>query len=218
MAPLIVTGYVPLKVPRSENDYRRLGARLTALPGVKLYECGLEDCWMFKPANRYADTHGVADNPQKNTLGYHVVQHQKIAWLTRALDDAPHADPLIWVDYGVFHLPGMSETVIRGFMLRVANSALTQIALPGCWPTNIEVSTRVPCWRFCGTVAIVPRALVRAFDIGVRVVAMEQLIRERFATWEVNTWARLERLVPQVFHWYEANHDATLFRNFPTRT
>src|SRR5262249_32926731 len=217
MAPLIVTGYVPIDNPRPQAAYRALGALLTVMPGVKFYDDTLENCWMWPHAKRYADTHAEGDNPAKNTLQYHVVQHQKIAWLARALAEAPYADPLIWVDYGVFHLRGITEKIIQGFMGRVARQRPTRITLPGCWPRNIESTPNVPCWRFCGTVAVVPRHDVLAFDTGVRLVALDRLIRERNVVWEVNTWARFEQLLPEMFEWYAANHDASLFANFWVR-
>lgn len=215
MAPLIVTGYVPLKDhPRSTEEYRQYGAQLTELPGVKLYENELKECWMYEPAKKYAAGHAQGDNPTKNTLGYHVVQHQKTQWLGWALLDHPHADPLIWVDYGVFRLPGVTAKVIREFIGRIAKKTVIRITLPGCWSAEVDNHPLVPCWRFCGTVAIVPRSHVGAFDVGARLLALDGLKRERFATWEVNTWAKFERLLPEIFHWYEADHNATLFTHY----
>lgn len=214
MAPLIVTGYVQLTVPRSPDEYHRFGAQLCALPGVKYCGCALEDCWMYEPAKKYAAGHAQADNPAKNTLPYHIVQHQKSAWLMQAAREAPHSDPLIWVDYGVFHLPGITPKVIREFMGRIASHPVNRITLPGCWSDNIEPHALSPCWRFCGTVAIVPRELVIAFHTGIKLLALDALKRERFATWEVNTWAKFEKLLPEIFHWYEADHNATLFTHY----
>lgn len=83
----VVTGYVPLlDHPRNHEEYARLGAHLGELREAPMlpFRCELRDCWLDAHTRDKDVRHAVADNPKKNTLAYHVVQHQKTAWLMQA--------------------------------------------------------------------------------------------------------------------------------------
>src|SRR5438045_5873682 len=76
-------------------------------------------------------THSVADNPQKNTLAYHCVQHQKFGWLLKAQMLNPQAKTFVWTDYGIGHVPGVTPAVVNDFM---AGVRVGDFAIPGCIP------------------------------------------------------------------------------------
>ena len=76
-----------------------------------------------------SSTHSVADNPKKNSLAYHIVQAQKTEWLVCGAMVDPMADVFFWIDYGIFHVPGVTSHIIREFLKR-ANNEQT-IAIPG---------------------------------------------------------------------------------------
>lgn len=215
MAPLIVTGYVPLENhPRSAETYHALGERLMAIPDTYLCEGWLDDCWLYEALVGQRCIHKVGDNPQKNTLGYHIVQHQKTEWLMQAAALHDDADPLIWVDYGVFGLPGMTDQAISAFMIRIALHKPELVIVPGCWAKQARWNDNVPCWRFCGTVLICPRDCVGVLDGLVKLNTKQRLRREHTVTWEVNTWAHVEHMCPEIFGWYKADHNASLFLNY----
>lgn len=210
---VVVTGYVPIPgFPRSAAEYERLGAMLLSLRAapVRVFRCELRDCWLDEHVRGRRVDHAVADNPKKNSLAYHVVQHQKSQWLVSALETDPQAEIFVWLDYGIFHQPGVTVDVVDTFLRRVR--AREAMAIAGCSsaPSN---STEWPDWRFCGSSTVVPRSLVRRFHEAVRDVTLERLSTGR-VTWEINDWAEVERrkLVP--IRWYKADHNATQFTNY----
>jgi FkbM family methyltransferase len=176
-----------------------------------VFRCALEDCWLYDHVRDRRVDHTVADNPKKNSLAYHVVQHQKTAWLVSALETNPLADVLVWLDYGIFHVPGVTADVIDDFLGRVA--ARCEIAIPGCHVVS-SASIDSPDWRFCGGSLVVPRELVLAFHEAVREVTLERLAKTGRVTWEVNDWAEVERRKLLPIRWYKAGHDATMFTNY----
>lgn len=212
----LVTGYVPLPGRTSplrgtpQLTYRELGARLLALDASKtFFERDPRDLWLVdflrgvvKPVEPSA-----ADNPKKNTLLYHAVQHQKNAWLVEAAKTT-RAEVLVWVDFGIFSLPSVDENAILRFL---ENAPTDRMVLPGCEERS-PISVDRPCWRFAGGVFSCPRALVSKFDDAVRRTAEETIRTTGVVEWEVNTWARAEaadRLPP--YEWRRADHDASLF-------
>jgi hypothetical protein len=217
---LAVTTYVPIpNHPRTREKYEDLGKLLLAagIPIVRL-DGTLEDCWLHRYLqDRYAPgefTHSVADNPAKNSVGYHVVQAQKselLAITAERVDDA--AEVLVWIDLGIFHLPGMTPQVIRDFMWR-ADDELA-IAIPGCWNLDYEYDDRYPCWRFCGGLMVVPCKYAAAFDYEMKAEYKRHLRETNNLSWEVNTLSRLERRGTSLPLWhYRANHDSSIFSNY----
>lgn len=210
---VVVTGYVQIPDhPRSSQQYDLLGAQLAQLHAapIHVFRCELKDCWLDEHVRDRHVEHAIADNPKKNTLAYHIVQHQKTAWLLQALEMDPSVDVLVWIDYGVFSQPGITVPVIDDFLRRVR--ARPEFAIPGAWEQS-SGSIEWPDWRFCGSSFVVPRNFVRKFHDAVREVTLERLTTGR-VTWEVNDWAEVERRKMLPIRWYKADHNQTQFTNY----
>lgn len=210
----LVTAYVPIPGhPRTAKEYGELGEKLGGVPvRKKCFYNKPEDLWLTKYISKlpFHPTPSGWDNPKKNSLLYHAVNHQKTTWLVQAANESPDADVLVWVDYGIFHLPGISNQAIYEFMERVDDKA---IYAPGCWDKPQVVEAAYPCWRFAGSVLAVPRKLVDGFDFAVRVAARKHISATKNVEFEVNTWARVEAQGKLPFHWYKADHNGSLFDN-----
>ena len=132
----------------------------------------------------------VSDNPRKNTLDYLCVQAQKAEFLSEAARGFERADIFVWVDFGIFHLPGMTEEIIVDFMRRAKHE--TMITIPGCWDRSYEYNDDHPCWRFCGGVMIVPRQFIFEFETAWKMEYMRWINETDRLSWEVNCLARME--------------------------
>ena len=215
----IVTGYVPIpNHPRSAEVYGELGEKLAQVRAapIKSFYSSVPECWLYKTlkALEFDPTHSEGDNPQKNSLAYHIVQHQKTQWLAKAAAKITDADTFVWLDYGIFSLPGVTKEIIEDFIGRVKKNDL---AIPGCWDKG-PVSDNHPCWRFCGSMLIVPRQWVDQLNFAVKTVCFSHLQLIRNVTWEVNTWAGVERTGKLPIRWYKADHNETMFTNYPGDT
>jgi hypothetical protein len=212
-----VTGFVPLPGHlRSEQTYRTLGKKLLDcnIPIVTL-ENDLEECWLYEYLQEFKlkPTHSVSDNPDKNTVNYHIVQAQKSEWLAVAATQNPEADVLVWIDYGIFHFAGMTPEIIQDFMAKVAGERA--IAIPGCWSEDYIYDDHHPCWRFCGGVIVMPRRYVFTFDRAMKREYVRWLDETNNLSWEVNTMARVERCEPDLPIWhYRADHGRMLFTEY----
>lgn len=218
MKAKLVTAYVPIPDhPRSARVYGELGERLAAVPvPKKAFYDQVQNLWLWKRVKSMPFIPAVSqyDNPAKNTLAYHAVNHEKTTWLAQAAKEDTTSDIFVWVDYGIFNLPGTSNEVIFKFMESLDDKA---IYAPGCW--NMQpVEASFPCWRFCGSVLAVPRRYVDVLDHAVREEARRHLYATKNVEWEVNTWARVEarRKFKLPWRWYKADHDASMFTNVPT--
>lgn len=215
----IITAYVPLKDhPRTPEEYGALGENfrgVTAAP-VKAFYMNIVDMWLARFAWEQTNkvTHSEGDNPKKNTLNYHCVQHQKFSWLGAASLADPEPDVFVWMDYGIFHQPGVTATVINDFVKRVDDKA---VYVPGCWP-NLPVDDKMPNWRWVGSMISVPRRFLRELDNRFREETRRQIWKTNNVTWEVNDFARMEQNYKLPFlHWYGADHNETQFTNWSTQ-
>lgn len=218
MSKMLVTGYIPIQHhPRSPKEYGELGENMfKGLAGdftiFPFYET-LHETWLWKHLSglRRTISHSTADNPDKNSLAYHCVQHQKFAWLLKAALKAPHVDTFVWMDYGVGHVPGVTPDVVNAFMEAVQPNDL---AIPGCWErSGVLINDFVPCWRFCGGLMVVPRGKVYKLYKTMKAEVARHIQETGNVTWEVNSLAHAEPNLPPI-RWYKADHNQTLFTNY----
>lgn len=214
----VVTGYVPLaNHPRSAAEYGALGEKIfSGFPGDSIHPFydPLAACWLWRTVSPLKQlTHSTGDNPAKNSLAYHCVQHQKFAWLLTAMVKDPSADSYVWIDYGIGHVPGVTAAVIRDF---VAGIREDDFAIPGCWSkANALINEFFPCWRFCGGVMVVPRKKVFQLYKDIKKTVKSHITRTGNLTWEVNSMAEAEKAgLLRGVRWYQADHNETLFMNY----
>jgi hypothetical protein len=217
MKARLVTGYIPIiDHPRPAEEYGELGEKLGGVPvRKKAFYQRVEDTWLAQYLRLLPSRPGwsTGDNPYKNSLAYHCVQHEKTAWLVQAAQEYDD-DIFCWVDYGIFHQPGICNAAIVRFMESLDDKA---IYAPGCWPKDDgAINPFSPCWRFCGSVLAVPRAFIEQLDQEVRAQAKATISILSNVEWEVNTWARVEQKTKLPFKWYKADHDVTQFSKSPT--
>jgi hypothetical protein len=219
MRARLVTGYVPIPGhPRTAQEYGELGEKLSGVPvRKKAFYSRVEDTWLAKFIASYHKTVRVSqgDNPAKNSAPYHCVNHQKSTWLVQAANEYPDDDWLVWVDYGVFSQPGISNRVIYEMFEKLTETPDNKIYAPGCLDRPQVVESPYPCWRFCGSVLAVPRRMVDQFDYECRVTARRHITTTQNLEFEVNTYARVEQRGKLPFHVYRADHNETLFTAFP---
>jgi hypothetical protein len=216
----IITGFTPIpNHPRPRQKYVELGEKLREVEGAK--ECfgfPLDGCWLYqylRCKHPKTPTHAVADNPKKNTLAYHIVQHQKVETMVASAMNDAETDVFVWIDFGIFSIPGMSVNVIEDFLHRAKNEK--GISIPGCWPRGI-VSHDDVCWRFCGGVIVCHRDFLVPLDMEIKEEAAHYLKQHNHITFEVHTWARVEQKDRLPIGWYPADHNASMFTGYPQTT
>jgi hypothetical protein len=217
MVPLkVVTAYVPIpNHPRTAAEYGQLGeAFFGKMPAsIQPFYETVDDTWLRQVLDKYKGfrvTHSEGDNPAKNSIAYHCVNHQKFAWLLKAAMLDPKPSVFIWMDYGIGHIPGVTPEVAFDFLNEVQEDDL---AIPGCWAKDQAINTDLfPCWRFCGSLMVVPRSKVAPLYKAVKREVLAHLNKTKNVTWEVNTLARVEKDFP--VRWYLADHNETMFTNY----
>lgn len=217
----VVTGYCRLEEhPRRPDEYYALGQKLGHSLGQQDLACYYErvgDLWLTKfleklPPLQPPLTWAKADNPAKNSLEWHCIQHQKFAWLARAANEDQGSDTFVWLDYGLFSQPGMNADDLQAFLKRIRRN---DFAMAGCWGPTPDPMDEYPCWRFLGSSMIVPRADThRMFEL-VQAMTRTYVRAMKKVTFEINTLARIEPMLKKVgLRWFEADHNVTQFTRY----
>jgi hypothetical protein len=217
----VVSAFVPIPGhPRPAESYHELGDKLRQINHEHMmFDFELPECWLAKFLTWRGKKIRVAahDNPEKNTLDYHVVQAQKTEWLWYAAMANPRPDVFVWIDYGIFSIPGVTVDIIDQFLDRAQHEQT--VAIPGCWDPSPEPHNPTePNWRFCGGCMIVPRCYTLPLDVAMKNEYMRFIERTNLVNWEVNTLANVERrrdIYAHVPIWfYKADHNASMFTNY----
>ena len=228
----LVTGYIRLdSAHRSHESYVEFGNRLLGLglpatvfhevmygtihgvSGQDMLPAELWRCWLRMLSKSPTVPPG---NPDKDTAEFLAVQAQKSRWICRAARDEDPDTLLVWVDFGILHVPGVTEEGIVRFFDRAARAPVDRITAASIWgPPERDISPMSPAWHFAGGVLIVPAKLAGWFDTEVVRQADALLRREGMITWEVNYWASVALANPERFGWYACDHDGSLFDNGP---
>lgn len=215
----VVTAYVPIAGhTRTPSEYAALGDQLRGALGdhkPAVFYDTIRDLWLTpfieNISRGHHITHSQGDNPAKNSMEYHAVQHNKLEWLEEAAKRDLDADTFIWLDYGCMRQPGFNKDLLTEFLRRVRKNDL---AIPGCWEKK-EVVDYYPCWRFCGTLFIVPREDIVPLNKAFKAVTRLYVRAMRNVTWEVNDLARMELAhVGPPIRWYDADHNARMLTGY----
>ena len=214
----LVTGYIRLDLPnRSHDEYERLGRQLVgaAKAGgheVRTFGGKVEDCWHH---NLSSGAEFPAGNPDKDTREFHAVQHQKTAWVVEA---AKHTDAeiIVWMDYGLLHVPGVTADMVPAFLERSAASApRDRVGMASIWgPPSRRPGWRSVEWWCAGGVFTVPRSMAFAWHDGIVDIATE-IRAARHVTWEVNTWAAAWARWNYVVRPWLCDHNETILEAGP---
>ena len=230
----MVTGYVRLDLRnRPHADFLRLGNEMlslgvpmtafiesaaaegfTAAPGVEVRDTTLAGCWLARAVPDAAIPPG---NPDKDTFAFHVVQHEKSAWIAQAA--ATSTEPLLcWLDLGLLHVRGVTPDGIAGLVERLAlRGARDRVTMASIWgpPALSDIDPVRVGWWCAGGVLVVPRSLAEWFDQEARASAAVLQHAAGHVTWEVNVWAHVWARHPDRFAHWRCDHDATLVEAGP---
>lgn len=221
----VVTGYCPLPVLNvSQQRYHELGSALRRVwPHMQLHGGPVEQTWLYKYLDKKfdmclppSDPNPPTDrfpNPETMVLS-HCVQNQKSRWLLDSLEgDEDKTDIFVWIDYGVLK-QGMTVEVINYFLVTVAREGSTKkISLPGI--SDLAPLDDTCCTdRFCGSIIIVPRDLVKRFHVEMKEMTKRRINDTHTVSWEINYLARIEQECSLPIHQYRASWGESMFTNY----
>jgi hypothetical protein len=182
-------------------------------PNITVERIELEDLETYKELSDMAYTVPPSNNPQKDTVAYHIVQNAKIEFVQRAsrLHISSH---FAWIDFNICQMfRTIPETIAY---LRNNMEARPGLYMPGCWPKGYGQDSlfQTISWRFCGSFFIGDVESIRALYMVYRNLFKRIVTMSTILTWEVNIWHYMEIHGHFQPIWYPADHTDSIVRAF----
>ncbi|MFM9108752.1 MAG: glycosyltransferase family 25 protein, partial [Chloroflexota bacterium] len=209
LAPLFASG-IPL-VLYADAFYRRHLASMELPPWVTVRPIELPELAAAARVAALSEPPRLPSgrNPHKDHADFLVLINGKTEVVARAVAEGLVQTPYTgFIDSGIAKVlrhPAQSFERLAGADL----SGLDRVLIPGFdrnAPCSIEDLTSRATWMFCGGLFIVPSMLAEAFNRRC-LAAFEEFLARGSLVWEVNVWARVAGLQPELFEWYWADHD-----------
>jgi hypothetical protein len=171
-------------------------------------------------------------NPGKDTLGYMLVQCQKVEWACIALSLMSSImssldDEYVWIDFGVFHMFRGSVDLFQVALFELRNRIDKRllreggsgqvVRIAGCWdPNGADRGDmyRDINWTFAGSVFGGGAAAIHEFGLRMREKCFLVLRERNHLMWEINVWVLIFLDSPALFSWYKSDHSPVIFDGY----
>lgn len=151
----------------------------------------------------------------KYTYNYMALMLAKTYFLEEAIKlnyfDSTH---YIWIDLAIFRLH-LNQSTLSTNLYKINAYQEERIRLPGCYLNmyNKELVVNKPDWTACGGLLSGSKEyLIQFISLVNEMILILQ--RENIIVWEVNLWSCIIKLYPELFDWYHAYHDDSMFADF----
>jgi hypothetical protein len=172
-------------------------------PHVTVVPQSLEDLPLWRATRGLDVVLPPHRNECKDTLDYLAIVNSKPGLVARTVAMHPAAALHAWVDFGLFHVIRDDATAHRRLRSLPVTAPDDRVVLPGCTAAS-HGDWRAIDWRFWGGFFHGSTDAVLRFA-HLHEQAFHALLPA--VTWEVNLWARLEKVHAWDCRWYAADHD-----------
>ncbi len=150
-------------------------------------------------------------NHGKDTRDYLIVQNAKSEFIKIA-SNILQSKFYAWIDAGIFKIIKDSDNLTTSLQ-NIPDIPEDKITIPGCWEKGVnlnQINDQIN-WRFCGGYIIVPSVLVNTFN-SLCEKQLKLTLDIGCLTWETNSFASIEVENPELFNWYQADHNISMFQ------
>jgi hypothetical protein len=156
------------------------------------------------PTNRTID---------KDNLEFLQLMNAKIELVSIAMKINTTSNYFAWIDFAIMKI--IKDNALAINRLFVIEPTASKISIPGCWSKRDPIQDKI-CWRFCGGFFIGDRSTIEIFN-EKNIEMLNKYSQMNLITWETNIWAEIESETPELFDWYLADHNDTIFDKPPEK-
>jgi hypothetical protein len=164
----------------------------------------------------------VTPTPGKDTLKFMFIMCEKTEWVKRAIEVNPFfSHYFIWIDFGISHI--LSPLTPISELLKIIsnnndeNDYCIRIAGGKAPPIPINIYQRIH-WFFLGGIFGGSTKSLLTFAEKMREKVNQIITEKKSIMWEVNVWYLIYLENPELFDIYLADHNETMFTNYPRLT
>lgn len=150
-------------------------------------------------------------NKNKDTLDFLQLMNAKTEFLHRT-KKMINAKVYVWFDFGILKIINNKKQFIHSMKEIYSSAVEGKVVIPGCISReaiNFNNLFVYPIWRFCGGILIISESVLDIFH-ELHCKELEKCRHLNKLTWEVNLWASIEHINPDIFQWYKADHNDSI--------
>lgn len=166
-----------------------------------------DDLPLTKQFPRESTNLPTSRNTEKDTYEYMILMNSKLEFIKQANITTRYA---AWIDFGITKI--LKDLPLAIKKLNNIVIPTDKVLIPGCHGPVATGPDRVN-WRFCGGLVFGTLDMLNTLQLATLPV-LDKLASLKKLTWEVNVWADTEAINPNIFSWYKADHNDTIF-DFP---
>jgi hypothetical protein len=151
----------------------------------------------------------------KDTYNYMALMLSKVYFIQEAIRlNYFNTTHYSWIDLGILKL-NFNPTNIMHNLNKINSYQGNRIRIPGCYlkMDNDLLSTNNIDWTLCGSFLSGSKEFLLIFQSYINEMILE-LQEKNIIVWEINVWSCIVKSHPELFDWYYALHDDSMFSNF----
>jgi hypothetical protein len=168
------------------------------------------DMYYYELRHLITDFNLIANNPEKDTMGYMFVQCHKTEWVRKAIQINPYSSSqFIWIDFGIYHMIRDENVLTNGVtLMSIKNYSKLRIAT--CkyrdYVCPYDVYKQLT-WNFAGSVfGGDAKSLIQFADITKEKI-LDIIYNRHSITWELSVWYLVKNVIPDLYDCYICGHD-----------
>lgn len=174
------------------------------------------DLYLYQYADQITNFCPNTDNPEKDTLEYMFVQCNKTEWIRDAIELNPYeSNHFVWIDFGIWHMI-RDDQVFADSCMKIAHHKDNGVRIACGNPQfeHLDELHKTISWFFLGSIFGGDRESLLKFADLVKNKCIHIIQEHGTIMWEINVWQMVHANNPELFLCYEANHDASILRNW----
>ncbi len=211
---------LPKTIFVEKHIYEKLHSNNEIYPNTYFIIFDKYDLRLFKFNNLITNFNINTNNPTKDTINYMLTMNSKTDFINKAIklyDELNYNyDNYVWIDFGIYYLVKNSE-LFTSLIQNIFSKSYNKIRIPGCWNLNtiysINLLTDIS-WYFCGGIFGGNRDYLLNFSELVYNKCLDIINKYNTLPWEVNIWYLIYKDNPDLFDWFSADHNLTMFNNY----
>lgn len=179
-----------------------------------------EDIYLYQYMNLLTNVRIHTTKKDKDTLDYFFLMCNKTEWIKKAIEmNLYNTNNFIWVDFGIRYIFKCSDKDFLNSIEQLNQKSYEKVRVGSVWGKfgrsyyNEDPYTDI-IWHFGGGVFGGNKDSLLEFASLTKDMCIKTITEKNTIMWEVNIWYLIYKEKPEIFDFYDCEHDRTLIENY----